>query len=644
MINIASIKPGDVSDFSLKILLGIILLSSGVSTVVLAQEEQLRISLDDAQQINESEQRLKQIIQAAMDEDNGLLNTRKTVTLSNRGATMMALDKNLSLRRGMLSDQIAQDALTEARAVFDPVLTLSLAYDRTQANTRIETVDRFQSATTVDENGNNVLVIDAALDPRNPVVIFTEPREEGERGDAQILANQKPITGNDDSWTMGVGLEQALPWGGAVQINYQAINKDTHFINNPNVFTDNPNPPLNLIGFGSYKRPWVSQLLASLQMPLPGTKDFGQYAPQTLNKRKADLNRQSASFAIKGVINKTLKQVDTAYWDLVESALAVEAGEESRIAAEKQLASAKRLYSAQSANNFDIAQAEMTMAGSVVSILQIWSNYLKASDQLAVLLDMPANSLIVPEGYSTEVAAVESVSQTSDNAIEQHPDLQAEKFLSELQKIESDAGRNRTAPDLTFNVELGLRQSNLIYGYKSFADSLSSVFDPDISTQSLGLSYSLPLGNRALKAANRASAAGYNQSKFNLQATRNNLDSNLLNAEAGLEAAQQRLLYLTEAFHFAQSSYTKALAQQRRRDVREFELAGQHARLLQARLDYIAALISIKRAETALLEAQGILNQKYASKISTLPVDQKRLSLLQGLGRFEFFLPAGNVQ
>ncbi|MCB1754203.1 MAG: TolC family protein, partial [Gammaproteobacteria bacterium] len=360
-----------------------------------------------------------------------------------------------------------------------------------------------------------------------------------------------------------------------------------------------------------------------------------------LARSRAVLAREAAASEIKSVTNQTLLDVDAAYWTMVESALAVQAVRQSLNAAEDMFDATQRLYNSRSANNYDLAQAELTLANTRAREQQAWSDYLRASDSLAFLLDMPASSLIVPSGFSELIALDEAPSPAAADALVEHPDYQSAKALNESAGLDNQAGRQGLRPDLTLEAELQFRQSNQVFGYKSFSDSLSSVFDPDISTQRIGLNYTLPLGQRGLKANSRALEAAHKQSTLQLTATANALQGKLSSAKARLEGARINAGYAAEANRLAELSYEKALEQQRGRQVREYELSGQHARLLEARLAYIAALAEIKRAETALLEAQGVLHEKYAERLTRSNVEQWRLSRLQDSGAFSVFLPGG---
>ncbi len=71
--------------------------------------------------------------------------------LSFRQAVMMVLDRNLSIERQGIAKMIADAVLAEASAVFDPVLSVSLAYNHKRTEERIEDISRFKSGT----NGAN---------------------------------------------------------------------------------------------------------------------------------------------------------------------------------------------------------------------------------------------------------------------------------------------------------------------------------------------------------------------------------------------------------------------------------------------------------------------------------------------------------
>ncbi len=123
----------------------------------------------------------------------------------------LALRKNLSIRRGHIAEQIAKQALLKAQAVFDPVLTLSVAYDHSEIFTREERDLRFRRGTQVDAQGRHFLAGDPD-DPRGTQVEFNQARPEG-FSPSDIVASQAPITGLTKRLTYDVSLFQQLPWG-----------------------------------------------------------------------------------------------------------------------------------------------------------------------------------------------------------------------------------------------------------------------------------------------------------------------------------------------------------------------------------------------------------------------------------------------
>ena len=610
---------------------------------VLADGHSQQISADELQQISAIEAQVQQLLEQAIADQHPPVSGRQVQSVSGRQAAMSALEKNLTLRQGKLSDTVADAVLQQARAVFDPVLLLSLSYTRDQVNTRVENAPRFQSATTLNDDGEHVLEIDEAFDPRAPIVVFTEPRDEGFE-DAAILASQEPLTGSDEQTTLGAGITQVFPWGGDLEISYSALHQERYFINNPQVFTNNPNPPLNLIGFGSYGRPWVSELLAGLETPLPGTCGFGQHAAGTLNRNRAAAARDASAFETQSLISTTLKSADDGWWNLVEAALAVQAVHDNRVAAEALLASTRRLYDSRSANNYDLSQAELSLAAARQREQQAWSAYVRASDALSRLLDRPAGQLLVPQNFTETLGLTRELPDAGADPITGHPDFQAQQSQNEIARLQRAADQQGLAPDVTLDAQLRLRQSNQVYGYESLSESMTSVFDPDVSTFVLGASFTRPLGNRAAKASAEASDAAARQATLTLQAERQNLSASLTQAEAVLAGARVQLTYRAEASALADSAYERALRQQRRREIKEYELVGLHAQRLSTRLAYISALIAVKKSETALLDARGMLHSHYASFLASGPLERQRLALLGHYGVADWFLPQGESQ
>lgn len=608
-----------------------------------AAELKIMLEADDLNDLQSTETELLSLIQANVQQSDLLGVDRSIVELSAQNTAMIALESNISLKRGRLNDKIVDALLLEAKAVFDPKFVLSLDYERSQNNERKENVKQYLSSTTVNDEGENVLLIEEFQDPRVPEVVYTEARGEG-FADSEVLASSESITGANEQLTIGAGLEQQLPWGGSLNLAYKAINSETFFINNPQLISGGSDVSESLVGFGSYNRPWVSELALSMAMPVPGTKGFGEYSLADLQRTRALSSKEQASHDLRSEVSNTLLSADLAYWDLLESALGLLAIRESTNAAAALNDSTSRLYQARSANNYDRAQADLNLANSKAQSHSLWSRYLSASDRLALLLDLDSSSVIVPQGFAALLGASSTSSEDDTVDLNTHSQYLSQQSAKAILQLDSNAGRQALMPDIQLSAGMALRQSNQVFGYEDFSESLSAVFEPDIVTKNIGLAYTLPIANRGLKAQSRAAEARLKQSSDLLLAKKQGLQSNLINAETALFGAISTVGFSLEAVKLSEQSYVKALEKQRSRQVKEYELAGLHVALIRARLEHINALINVQRAQTRLLAARDQLPEAQAERLANNGFERGRLAMLQELGESQMFLPRGGVQ
>lgn len=563
---------------------------------------------------------------------------KQLVELSQRQAALAALEKNLAIQQSGVTATIARNALLEAKAIFDPVLLLSFRYDRSERFKRTERDERFRPATRQDDQGRNVLGSDDPVDPRDPIAVFENPQVDRFESTA-IAASQDSLTGALETYTYNVTLDQQLPWGPRLELVYEAIEEDTFFVNNSNLLADNPNPPLDLISAGSYDRPWISILLARLALPVPGSKDFGPYAEQEVALKLAKLDTENAYWDVKTVINNTLLQVDLTYWALVNSLLNLQVIIENRKSVEELFRLTERLFAEGEATNYDKAQVNSELARIQNQAAQAWNSYVLASNALVQLLDMQADALLLPRGYSKAIREIFAIPEDykAAMAVRDNPEWFGAAVAIKSAQTEELARAVRTRPDISFTGEAELRQSNTVFGYANFGESLENVFDPDIITQRYGLEYRYPLGNREVKGALLEAQANTRKQELQAGLIANRIRREFLTARATFASATERAAITARQQELANLAYERAVRQQRGLTVRAYEVVDQNVQRLQARRDYIQALIERQQAEARMLAAMGKLAQVYAERTAQTKLDRYRLSLLNETGALRHF-------
>jgi outer membrane protein TolC len=591
------------------------------------------------QRVLQSEAALVTLIREEVEKGGGAgrLANRQLVELAPSGAALKALKKNLDIQRSEIAERIAKAALVEAQAVFDPVVLLSFRYDRAETFTRIEQDQRFQRPTSSEVtgfDGRPVIAVDDPRDTTGTVIVFDQPRAQG-TASREVAASIAPITGPTEAFNYEVTLEQQLPWGTRLDLIYQAVDQDTFFIDNGALLTDNPNPPLELINFGSFERPWVSSLLTRLILPLPGSKEFGRYAEQEVGIYQARFDKERAFWDVETAINDTLLEVDVAYWDLIRALLSLQATIENRELVEKRLDVAKRRFELREATNYELAQVEDELARVRGEEERAWNTYVLASDALVRLLDLPATDVLLPKGYQNVIRR--AFIAPREKTILGNPERLAATVNVKQARLDEATNRVRKRPDITVLAEAEFSQSNSVFGYESFGDSLGNVGDPDLITQAYSVEYLYPWGNRAVKAAFRQAEAERKRQQFLLQETENRLSRQLRDAQVELASAAERVSITKRNVELASLAYEKAVAEEQARIVREVEVVSQSVRLLNAQLEHIGALAERKQAEARVLAAIGLLSHVYAERLAQNPLERYRISLLNANGVLQHF-------
>jgi outer membrane protein TolC len=599
----------------------------------LAEERVDELALMDQESL-QSEREVNALVREAA----GRFGTRRLTELSIRQAALHALRKNLDIQRRYIGQDIAQAALREAEAVFNPVLFLAFNYDRSETFTRIQHDRRFQRATRLQPRGTgptagtqaNILNPDdpADVDARNPRVEFINPRPAG-KVQKRIVASQAPLTGPTESYTYDAQLFQQLPWGANLTLAYQALDQETFFLNNSAAFQ------FNQPGFtvaGSYSQPWISSFLASLSLPLPGSKDFGPYAEQDVGIKLADLSRERAFWVAESAINTTLQDMEVSYWELIRALLNLRITIENRRGVEKLLARTEKLYEVRIATNYDKAQVDAELARLQSQEESAWNAYVVASNALVRLLNLEETQVLLPVGYTQALTYALSeqrdLNTVTSRGSTDNPDLAGASVDVKAARIEQERRAVRTRPDVRLTATANVLQNNSVFGYNSFGDSINKTFDSDVIQQTYTLEYLYPWGNQAVKARLAQAEAVTTRQDLVVGLTNNRIYRDINNAQINLTSAEERVKITARNVELAELTYEKAVAQGELGLVAAYEIVQQNQRLLTARLDHIQAKTVRKQAEAQLLAALGILPKSYAERTAQTALDRYRLDVL----------------
>lgn len=587
-----------------------------------------------------------------------------------REATMTALQKSLDIRRSGLNKSIAERALVEAEAVFDPVFVAALTTSIVRQFPRTEHPDnRFRPGTErvavnrTDSHGvftctpsaaaltvgadagqacyvvatssaasylNNNGTTAADFAPRSPVLAiqYNQERPEGyypSQEDANPIS--KFAERNTETYTGSLSILQQLPWGSSLNLTLSTTRRQTYY-------------PLNVYNglgetFGVYYRPWFSQIIFGGTAPLPYTKNFGPTAIADTNVAIARTNIEAAEVDVRTVVNTTLLQVDTLYWSMVGTIQRLAVIADSLKSARQQRASIQRLFDQGFVTESDRQQAESQVANVQATQQQVFGEYVVLSERLRRLLDSNAEALYLPVGYRVLLEGI-AKDVAEPKLTLNNPFYVRQAVAVRLASIVRDQRDAQTRPDLAAVGNMQFSQTGS-YGYRNLGSSLREIGQPDQYVLTIGLLYQRPIGNRAAKAALAQSEHALNRQNLLLQQVELGVREEFEDARAALSSARKLVKINGRAAKLSQESYGGSLTLQDQGLVPSYESLNRLLTLLNARLAEIQARIDERVAESRLLASIGALAESYGERTAQTPEDRFRLARLRESGALQHF-------
>ncbi|MBI3374012.1 MAG: TolC family protein [Betaproteobacteria bacterium] len=513
-------------------------------------------------------------------------------------SALTALRRNLSIQSTQLSKDLSAAALQQALALFDPVVTLSAARDRSFVINRTLTDLEFRGPITCDASG----VCTRTLATKG---VFSMTFDQGRAAGfapTEIEASKSSPTGDNISETYSGQMSMLFPKGITAFATDSLIYKDNKFLEN--------------IGFdvvGSYGRPWTNQFNAGITAPLPGSRFFGDYAAADVALRIADTGQQTAFWQIASLINDTLLQVEQGYWNLVLRKKIYEATVETRERVRALAAKTDRLFASQEATRYDKAKVDAQTSTLRRQEQEALNNYLAASNALTNLLDLDKDTILLPACYEARLAESAPIERQEalQQGAERNPRIRLAEVNRSIAAVLHEQSRVQLGPDLSATASFSRNQSNSVFGYDNALEAFGQVMKPDSKTQNYSLNYTRPWDNRAANANFLQAAARLRQQEILLGQTRRSVASQVTLAVTNLQSARQRTELASQSRDLAARVFERAERQRTLGVVSDFEVIVKSIELLNADLEYQTTLLGRKISEAAVHAAIGSLAQRY---------------------------------
>ena len=373
-------------------------------------------------------------------------NETQVLALSLGDAYQMALRRNLGLQVGRYDVAKADAAITEQAGIFDPNLSLGI-------------------------NG-----------------------DWGQSPAATQLAGANVTEGRNANFNLGLGL--LMPTGTSVDVSSSTTRSET----NSTFFFLTPR--------------WQTDLTVSLNQPL--LQGFGTLVNRsTIIVARNTRSQTAATFAIQVI--DTLRGVEDAYWDLVAARSAVEVRQQSLELAQQLLSETREWVKVGTSAPIDTIQSEATVAARLQELITARNAADNAEDALKAVLgfDQPDEwdvQLQTADALITEQLHPD-LGEAISTALENRPEIHQQLLAMEVADLYTKVARNGILPKLDLQATYGWgglggdlkivdpdtgRVVDTIRG--GFDDARRQLTDRDFPHWTLGVTFSVPLGNNQAEA------------------------------------------------------------------------------------------------------------------------------------------------
>lgn len=579
-----------------------------------------------------------------------------------REVLLAALQRNISIRRSGLTRDIAERALSEARAVFDPTIVAALNTTESATFSRVEHANRWKPQTefvpvnAFDKRGRFYCMPQSAaltkfyqaddllLSPdggcyiipfqttRSPVQTNQYDRFRPAGDDPSTIQASDPDDFQPRRQRTSYGqvtLLQRLPWGVQTSAQIKLNHKQTYFkLNEVSAL-----PP----SWGEYDRPWTTSITLSASIPLPGSKNFGPTAAADHAVTTRRVAVEAADHEARAIVNSVLQSVEITFWTEVGAILNLNAAAEAMDRITGLAENVRKLHEEGYVTTSSLGQLEAQLAAIETVRDREFGNVLTASESLREALDDGQDRVLLPVGWRKllETPAIDpgfDIDRVLDN-----PGYRRAAVSVRLAELALKQRQAQTRPDVSLTVTTSLSQSGSVYGYASATGSLKESLNPDIVSHTVTLATQRPWGNRAALAAVTEADSVVRQQRLAMQRVGLQLEEEYELARISLSSARHRAELARNGLRLAEAAYDTSTRLLDAGIVATYETLGRLQGLVSARIAVNAALIDTRISEVRLLGALGLLAERAGERTATTLADRQRLAALRGTGELRHF-------
>lgn len=345
--------------------------------------------------------------------------------------------------------------------------------------------------------------------------------------------------------------------------------------------------------------------------------------------RVAAADRSASEARLTRVVADTIREVDASYWSLVAARRDVTSITSAVALADKQLSETKSRVEAGTLGETEIAQPTAERERRKGDLALARQRAGEAENNLKRLVlgnprDPSWPAEIVPTDDPELATSSPDVEKAVETAFARRPEIAEAKARWARFEVQVEARKSDLKPrlDLVAAYErrgLAGRRNPVAIGFSdepvvvppalegTWGRSYGTIADNEFPDASVGVSFSLPIGNRAARANLAIAKSALSQATLTVSGEEQQVQAEVRNAAFGLESARQRI----EAARAARAAAeTQLYAEQERFAVglsTNFLVLTRQNDLTNARVTETSALTDYRKAATEFARATGVL-------------------------------------
>jgi outer membrane protein len=377
--------------------------------------------------------------------------------------------------------------------------------------------------------------------------------------------------------------------------------------------------------FNFYNPQYESGL--ELRFDMPFLRGFGKEAT-TADLVIAKRNLEVSHETLRGQATTTLRTVEDAYWNL-------RAAREAQRVAEQTLKLSEDLYDLNKKKvevgtlaPIEITQAEANVASNIDLTIRSKEAVGNAEDNLRRLMAIPKNDPmwvhpIVPTEEPMKDARTVNLEEAITKALEARPEIIEARTAVDNARLNEKAVKNAARHQLDLSAAVTPQGNNLIdvipgvpndtFITGNVWDSYSEIPKLDNYVWSLGLTYSVPIANRAAKANYAIATINREKQEIALQNTEDLIRVDVRTTARAVESGYERVVagrknveLQTKKLDAEQKKFDNGMSTSFEVFTFQTDLRNAQLTLIQSLLDYNKALADLERAKGTLLESKGL--------------------------------------